>query len=310
MVNYARLAAYQPILGDGAVYRLAQHAEEADALETTWEMRVRIAINRAMDQIQKEMESGRPPSIKILNFLEKILIEHAMMTIDLGLSTAEESLEVMNPPPYKRFARRPPQVRIPRKAEDLRRFWDKVRRGDPEKMDDRAKSLFERTKKAWISKVQSVWEKYGKDWRSGVTGSKEKAIEALQAVTKSTQSRVKTIIETETTYYYNATREAFYSQSDAVSHYLFLAVRDHATTKWCKSRHGKVFEKGTDLFRENVPPCHWNCRSEVVPLTRFNPRHKMLIEDKAKRATRGNIVPLPPGWGSRPVKQSERPRRS
>lgn len=304
MVNVVRLNAYRPFLGSRATFRLAANAVEIQKVENRWERKATATVGRATQRVLDSWAEGRAGPTDAIDPLLTLLLEHMLDIMDRGLDVAEDAVDDLDDrAPTKRLAKKPPRVKIPRKMDDLRRFWDKVRHKRGAKKDgeltDRAREIFERTKKAYITKVQSIWEKYGADWRAGKTGSKEAAFQALQKATKSTASRVRTIIETETTYYYNATREAYYSQSDTVSHYLFLAVRDHATTKWCKSRHGKVFEKGTVLFRENIPPCHWSCRSEIVPLTAFNPRHKLLIDDKSKRATRANIIPLPPGWGRR-----------
>lgn len=298
-----RLAHYQQFLGGPAIARLAQQALEVQALERRFETRAVGQLELELVRVMNAFEQGREIPADLLAGLEQVLFDQALEVIDQGLNTAEESMQDLEDrPPTQRLAKKPPRLRIPRKMDDLRRFWDRVRRqqqGKPEGITDRARSIFDSVREEYLKKLQQVWRKYGADWREGRTGSKERAIEAMQKATGSTRRRVRTIIETETTYYYNTTREAYYSKADVVTHYLFLAVRDHATTQWCRSRHGKVFEKGTTLFLENIPPCHWNCRSEIVPLTPFNPRHKLLIEDKSKRATRGNIVPLPPGWGRR-----------
>jgi NAD+--asparagine ADP-ribosyltransferase len=40
---------------------------------------------------------------------------------------------------------------------------------------------------------------------------------------------------------------------------------DDRTSPICEGLHGKVFKSGT----EPVPPMHFNCRSLLVPITRF-----------------------------------------
>lgn len=300
-MNLIRLAYYAKFLGWGQVRLLAQQAKRVQRHQNKYEREAERALDDALHDLIRRFDDGKPPAQKVMADLQDILVDHALATVDMGLDTAEDAVdELETRPARQRLAKKPPRVKIPRRPDDLRRFWDKVRRKNPEKMDERVKSIFERTRDRYLETVQSIWEKYGAGWRAGDTGSKAEAVEALKKATKSEKARVRTVIETETTYYYNSTREAYYSQSDQVTHYLFLAVRDHATTKWCRSRHGKVFEKGTVLFQENIPPCHWNCRSEIVPLSPFNPNHKRLIDNMALRATRSNIEPLPPGWGTRP----------
>lgn len=302
-MNIVRLNAWRPVLGAHVVTRLAQQARQVQQLENRYESRAHRDLASAQEKLIMALNEGKDLPRSALDPLLQTLVDHMIDTMDMGLDVAAESVDdLKDRAPTKRLAR-PPKTKIPRRMEDLRRFWDKVRHKTVSRKDEdlthRARSIYENTRKSYLDKLESIWERASRDWRSGKTGSKEAVFEAIQKATNSTARRVSTIVETETTYYYNSTREAYYSQSDAVSHYLFLAVRDHATTKWCRSRHGKVFEKGTQLFRENIPPCHWNCRSEIVPLTAFNPRHKLLIDDKSKRATRANIEPLPPGWGKR-----------
>ncbi len=105
-----------------------------------------------------------------------------------------------------------------------------------------------------------------------------------------------TIVETETTRHYNTTRVNTYNQIETVVGYLFVAVRDAATTKWCRSRNGMVVLKGTKEARASCPPCHWNCRSELLPLSRLNPAHRKLLENMSLRPENRVLVPLPDGW--------------
>jgi SPP1 gp7 family putative phage head morphogenesis protein len=121
----------------------------------------------------------------------------------------------------------------------------------------------------------------------------------MKAATRVGAKRGNMIVATETTRYFNQARQAFYDEVPSVTHYLFIAIRDHRTTKWCKSRNGLVFEKGTELFKRNRPPTHYNCRSEIVPLNRFNPRHKAMIDDKSIQAKNNKMEPLLPGWNKK-----------
>jgi len=62
----------------------------------------------------------------------------------------------------------------------------------------------------------------------------------------------------------NARLETF-QKSEVVSAYQYSAIMDDRTSPICEYLHGKIFKAGT----EPVPPMHFNCRSLLVPITRF-----------------------------------------
>lgn len=70
---------------------------------------------------------------------------------------------------------------------------------------------------------------------------------------------------TKTTEVFNRGRLEFFNSSDVVSGYQYSAILDGRTTVICAGLHGKKFKKGT----EPVPPLHFNCRSILIPITRF-----------------------------------------
>jgi uncharacterized protein with gpF-like domain len=106
------------------------------------------------------------------------------------------------------------------------------------------------------------------------------------------------IVATETTRYYNDVRHEIYSQSEDINHFLFMSIRDFRTTEWCKTRNGLVYKKEDPLYLREKPPCHWNCRSEMVPLTDVNPRHEKMINDPSIARRNNKCKPLPPGWNT------------
>lgn len=63
----------------------------------------------------------------------------------------------------------------------------------------------------------------------------------------------------------NKGRLAFFESTGVIAAYQFAAVLDDRTTEICEKLHGKVFKAGT----EPVGPLHWNCRSTLVPITKY-----------------------------------------
>ena len=63
----------------------------------------------------------------------------------------------------------------------------------------------------------------------------------------------------------NRGRLEFFESSGVVAAYQYSAIIDDVTTELCDSLHGKIFAAGT----QPIPPLHFNCRSLLVPITKY-----------------------------------------
>jgi SPP1 gp7 family putative phage head morphogenesis protein len=63
----------------------------------------------------------------------------------------------------------------------------------------------------------------------------------------------------------NRGRLAFFNDSGVVAAYQYSAILDDRTTEICSGLDGKIFKAGS----EPVPPMHFNCRSLLIPITKF-----------------------------------------
>jgi SPP1 gp7 family putative phage head morphogenesis protein len=63
----------------------------------------------------------------------------------------------------------------------------------------------------------------------------------------------------------NRGRLSFFDDSGVVAAYQYSAILDGRTTTVCEGLHGKVFKAG----EQPVPPMHFNCRSTLIPITKF-----------------------------------------
>jgi SPP1 gp7 family putative phage head morphogenesis protein len=63
----------------------------------------------------------------------------------------------------------------------------------------------------------------------------------------------------------NKGRLEFFKDSGVVAAYQYSAILDGVTSDICASLNGKVFKAGT----EPVPPLHFNCRSVLIPITKY-----------------------------------------
>jgi SPP1 gp7 family putative phage head morphogenesis protein len=280
-------------LSTGERVRLREESKKATTLERFWRARFDEEIRRLDNWVFRDLvENGRYAESEI-DFTQ-VVVEHSFAAMALGMRSAKKELGAQF---LSRLAKPPGPTRIPRSLAELRVLYDRWRR--KRDLPPRQKAIAEDLKKAYLARVQSVWEKYGDDFRSGKTYDRDQVRKVLQSKGDMARARAAMIVQTETTLYYNRARRAVYDRSGDVTHYLFVALRDKATTKWCRSRQGLVFEKGTVLLDTNQPPCHWNCRSELLPLSPLNPGHLKMIDDPSRRASNRRLEPLPPGWTRR-----------
>lgn len=63
----------------------------------------------------------------------------------------------------------------------------------------------------------------------------------------------------------NNGRVDFFENSGVISAYQYSAILDGQTSDICAGLDGKVFEAG----KEVIPPCHFNCRSTLIPITKY-----------------------------------------
>jgi len=78
---------------------------------------------------------------------------------------------------------------------------------------------------------------------------------------------------------FNRGRLEYFEKSGVVAAYQYSAILDGVTSDVCAGLDGKIFEAGA----EPVPPLHFNCRSLLIPITRFE-------EYKADTKARGQDI--------------------
>lgn len=267
-------------------------ANDQDKMEVQWIAKTGSLNKQIVAGIIESLKSKDYPSVDSTLIVE-FLISHYVNVVAAAIRSTHAELQVIVP--GQRLAR----PRLPRSLAEIRKIYDQYKATGklPKGLRDQAK----RIKEQYLKKTQSVWRNYSQEFREGDDATQENVLRKVQKAADTVESRAKTIVRTETTNYYNETRREIYDQSDAVTHYLFLAIRDQRTTKWCSSkvidgkrgRHGLVYAKGDPLTAKETPACHWNCRSEMVPLSPFNPRHLKLIKDLSMHR-RNNICTVLP----------------
>lgn len=317
-LNRSVLIRLAEVLGAQDVRRIEDNARVAEGVEQIWKKRFDELFDQLLDDLLDTIEEHGEVRWHhdLLERFGALLLEHELYTSTAAANT-------IAPAEYVRAAKGD-RNKWPTDLATIRKLWDQWRRTG--KLPGRTAQQAAAIKTLYIRRVQQAWQRYGREFIAGaprvvgkrsapdvnqVNDSKHGAVWNANAFDRAgakamleqalavPRARASTVIETETTRYYNTVRINTYNAIDSVVAYLFVAVRDSATTKWCRSRAGVIFFKGTDGVNglpHNTPPCHYNCRSELLPLSRLNPAHRRLLEDKRLWAQNRKLEPLLPEW--------------
>jgi SPP1 gp7 family putative phage head morphogenesis protein len=271
------------LLGKSEAKELYRLAKKQEALEAKWRRKLKVFFDELNEHVAMTLITT--DKVEVGKRFEEFFAAHMFEAIQSGMRSVRSPTRV----PAK-------LAKIPFSLKGLQDAWDKWRKKG-ELPHDLAPYV-KKVKQAYIKKAQDVWRRESKDFREGGVYNQKAVVKSIYDSTKGSYARSKMIVETETTRYYNQSRREYYDASDVVTHYMFMAIRDHRTTKWCKTRHGLVYAKGDELTDKETPPIHYNCRSELVPLTPYNPNHEKIIKDKRlnRRTTSRTVAPMLPGW--------------
>lgn len=82
---------------------------------------------------------------------------------------------------------------------------------------------------------------------------------------KLSETSLERYARTKTTEVFNRGRMAYFDSTGVVEAYQFSAILDDVTSDICGNLNGLTFPKG----EAPIPPLHFNCRSVLIPITRF-----------------------------------------
>lgn len=83
------------------------------------------------------------------------------------------------------------------------------------------------------------------------------------------RNRLNTIARTESTKAYNSGRITQYRNSSIVEAVQYSAILDKRTTTLCRGLNGMIIEVNSHNVNLYMPPNHFNCRSVILPVTRY-----------------------------------------
>lgn len=296
-VNRSSVALAKRLLGNEHAVLLAQNAQKVDSLEEKYEKMLKSCLDSISAWVAEyALVIGEIPKKLPETKIDSILMEMYLQTSQKALEDAGGELGQVT------VAKKMAKPKAPASLKEVMAIYDKWRKQG--QLPARQKQIRDSIIKQYLKKVRDVWRNHSEDFRSGEIANQQDAVKVFKKAAEGAYGRAKMIVETETTTYYNRTKKDFYDNADAVTHYLFLAIRDQRTSKWCsdktinglRGRHGLVYKKGDPLTSKETPAIHWNCRSEMVPLVQSNPRHKQLIEDSAIARRSHRCYPLPKEW--------------
>lgn len=260
-------------------------SKKVSIIESKWQRKVDNFFKSMSKIIFDQLDINGQVNGSKLPF-EEFFARHALEVMTASFRSTNKPNRI---PKLARY----PKGQVPKSFKELMKLWDDFRKG---KYPKRAKEIGDKVKKSYIDKCQRYWKRIAQPQLEGKIKTREEIVKDFQEETKMEKARASTIVQTETTRYWNKQRREMYDDVEAFTHYLFLPIRDKATTAWCKTRNGLVYSKEDPLTDKEQPPIHFNCRSEFLPLTPSNPRHKLLIEDESKQRRNHKCEPLPPNW--------------
>lgn len=254
------------------------------------------AMEKAVNEIWSNFEETRRFKRPALKEMDDISEGFYRRTITSAVDHCEDEKEhidkIADKNPTKRLAKLP--TGLPNKLRSLeqifrnRRYWPKILK--------RSRALTRRLRESYLDKLEKKFNRILPRILAGETSPRE-VKEQLMEAWDASQNRVETIFRTESTKYFAKTQVAYFQSEPDVLGFLFDSVSDTSRTPICKSREGLIYRPGTKLLRTNTPPCHFNCRSHLIPLANTAMNREMM-RDHTRDPSIRVVIPLPKGWKS------------
>lgn len=264
--------------------QLSDQARNHDKVERAFKKKFKDAIFEAAFRALDSLAAGEELNLDEFDF-ESLVVENAIGAMAAGLKKPRVE--------SKHLARPNKSLRT------IFQMWDRWRKKPSKQQKKNASDI----KKVFLHTVQSFWKAHSHDFRRGDTYDMTAVREEFTKRAKIPIARANMIVQTSTSSYYNKAIVDLYKNAESITHYLFAAILDRRTTKWCceyqkGGRHGLIYKKGAKVTKREVPAIHWNCRSTFLPLSISNPKHRILILDKARLRENHKPTPLPKGWNT------------
>lgn len=185
-------------------------------------------------------------------------------------------------------------VQLESKRNTIRdKLVDKWAKRHQEKIVGLAASLFD----DYTAALKKAYRILTTDWMEGES-SIEDVTDRLKRVVQVSDSSAARIFRTETTTYFNETRQDYFASNTAVDYIELYAVTDGRISHICEERHGAVVTIDEARLRKYMPAFHPHCRTIQRPLISALSSHKKIVEaGLAMRAASESSWP-PIAWAS------------
>ena len=109
----------------------------------------------------------------------------------------------------------------------------------------------------------------------------------MEAMPSLTETWVDTLVRTKTTEIYNRGRKSYFDNDElaqsVIEAYQFSAIMDARTTEVCANMDKRIFSADDENINLLTPPLHFNCRSIIVPITKYEKDSLDGVEDMPSR---------------------------
>lgn len=134
-------------------------------------------------------------------------------------------------------------------------------------------SLFD----SYLKGLKSSYKVLADEWLKG-EGDQGDVIESLKQTFMRTDNQSEMLFRTETTNYFNESRQSYFSTNTAVDYIELYAVTDGRISKICEDRHTAVVTILEAASKEYMPSFHPHCRTIQRPLISALSSHRKIID--------------------------------
>ena len=278
-----------------------------DRLTLTYQLRIRSILKKQTEDIFNQaikIFEGNSSGIdftKIRTVLDPYLLkqyeDHAEHVVIVGYSdaiqevTPDQKLNMWSLFPIDQPIEETLDIQLSSKRQY---FIDRYFENRKEEINKKLKANVINTRDQYLKSIKEAFAKASQDWFNG-EATQEDVKEHFKSVLRKTDAHAETILRTETTSYFNQTRNSYFRNETIVDYIQLFAITDGRISRICETRHGFVVPIDKAHLPKYMPPFHYNCRTVQKPLISVIPRHKEIIK-KGKLIPESRFAPLLPGW--------------
>jgi SPP1 gp7 family putative phage head morphogenesis protein len=277
-----------------------------DRLTLTYQLAIREALREDLSRLEVEMVhalerlDGQYEPTPSASTFDKIALHferHQRQTILVGFSdgiqevSPENKLGAWEQFPISMAVEKTLTSQL---ADSRNRWTQEFIRKYRKTLAARLQEYTANTQSAYLKKVRESWAFASRRWLQGEADTG--MVRAyLSRTLQQTDNEAERTLRTETTNYFNESRQNYFATETAVDYVQLYAVTDGRISNICEARHGFVVPIGKAGEKKYLPAFHPHCRTVQRALFSTLKAHKLLI-DKGLAMNEASFPPLPNGW--------------